>query len=62
MDFNHAQLENLKELLNEWNEVAKRMNQMTDIAYGLSMIGLGEELKWSVEKIRKFLPMGMMEE
>ncbi len=62
MELNHEQLENLKKLLSGWNEVADRLDQMANLAYGLSMIGLGEELKWSTEKIKKFMPMGLMDE
>lgn len=57
MELNSKQLENLKALLNCWEFIRGELDRMTDLAFALSMTGLGEELKWSQEKIKKFLPI-----
>jgi hypothetical protein len=61
MNLNQEQLENLKKLLCEWKDILEKSDCMVDLAFGLCMTGLGEEIKWSMEKIKKFIPMGLMD-
>lgn len=61
MELNHAQLENLKTLLDEWEVTREKLELLASLAFGLCMTGLGEELNWSVKKINAFVPVGLIE-
>lgn len=61
MTLNEDQLDNLITLLKGWESIRRELDRVTDLAFVLLMTSLGEELKWSQEKIGKLLLTGLMD-